>query len=84
MRQVGRGFNFERRPLGEPVQIVAQIQRAAPIPKLEGVEVWVLGVHTAGIDEGHWNQLRAIWCEYFRQAGATVRLFSPNRRWGGQ
>ena len=51
----------------------------------EGViEVWVLGVHTAGIDEGHWNQLRAIWSEYFRRGGATLKAFSPNRRWGGQ
>jgi len=84
MRQVGRGFNFERKPGGDPVRIVVEIQHRAPIPKLGGVEVWVLGVHTVGIDEGHWNQLRAIWCEYFRQAGATVRLFSPNRRWQGQ
>jgi len=84
MRQVGHGFNFERWPAGDPARIVDQIQRKTPIPKLESVEVWMLGVHTVGINEGHWNQLRAIWSEYFRRAGARLRAFSPNRRWGGQ
>ena len=50
------------------------------IAKLDGVRVWVLGVHTHGSDIGHWRALKAFWLEYFRKAGANVKLFSPNRR----
>lgn len=79
MRQVGRGFNFER-AVGHPVARVAEAHRLGLVPRLDGVEVWVLGAHTADIDERQWKQLRAFWQAYFQRAGAELRAFTPNRR----
>lgn len=79
MRQVGRGYDFER-SVSEPVRLTGTVERAGLIPRLEHVEVWVLGAHTAGIDERHWGRLKAFWLEYFRRAGARIETFSPNRR----
>lgn len=83
MRQVGRGFNFER-PVGDPIKVSEDIHRRGLIPRLGGVEVWALGVQTSGTDERQWARLRTVWSEYIRRAGAELRAFSPNRRLASQ
>ena len=83
MRQFGRGYNFER-PIVAPAKALEATQGQGLIPRLDGVEVWVLGAHTVGIDERHWDGLRVFWAEYFRRAGATLNAFSPNRHWQGR
>ncbi len=79
MRQVGRGINLER-PGASPRQLVVDVERQGLVPPLQGARVWVLGVHTIGVDERQWQSLRAFWTEYFRLAGATLVTFTPNRR----
>jgi hypothetical protein len=79
MRQVGRGLNFER-PFGEPRTVLARVHREGLIPDLHGVEVSVLGASTAGIDERHWRGLKTFWTDYFKQAGAELKVFTPNHR----
>lgn len=80
MRQACRGFNFEQ-PLKDPLGVLAQVQHQGFISRLDGVQVWALGVDTAGIDEAHWASLKTFWQEYFRQAGAQLVAFSPHRTW---
>jgi hypothetical protein len=82
MRQVGRGINLER-PGTVSGRLIEDARRQGLIPNLKGVGVWVLGVHTAGLEERQWQGLRAFWTEYFRVAGADVVAFTPNRRLGG-
>lgn len=79
MRQVGRGFNFER-IMGDSQAVVQEVERQNLIPRLDGVQVWLLGVHTVGIDERHWGRIKAFWTEYFRRAGAELKAFTPSRR----
>ena len=81
MRQVGRGLNFER-AVGDAAPLIERLKREQMIPALAGVEVWVLGAETRGIDEGHWRRLRSFWTEYFKAAGTDLKAFSPNRRLG--
>jgi len=76
MRHVGQGVNLEKGPPPE----VSLLEQRGLIARLQGVQVWMLGVHTAAIDVGQWRALKAFWCEYFQRAGAAVKLFSPNRR----
>ncbi|HXN41756.1 MAG TPA: hypothetical protein VN918_08220 [Myxococcaceae bacterium] len=76
MRQVGQGVNLEKRPAPP----VSALEQPGLMPRLPGVQVWMLGVHADGIDVGHWRELQTFWCEYFQRAGAEVKAFSPNRR----
>jgi hypothetical protein len=79
MRHVGRGFNFER-VMGDPLFVIHDVGRQEFVPRLEAVKVWVLGAHTAGIDERQWDKLKRFWTEYFHRAGAELQGFSPGRR----
>jgi hypothetical protein len=81
LRHVGRGFNFEHEP-GPNAAAVDRAEREALVPVLRAVEVWALGVHTAGVDERKWHRIRAFWAEYFRRAGAELRGYTPNRTLG--
>jgi hypothetical protein len=76
MRHVGQGVNLEKGPPPE----VSSLEQRGLLARLQGVQVWMLGVHTAAIDVGQWRALKVFWCEYFQRAGAVVKLFSPNRR----
>jgi hypothetical protein len=76
MRHVGQGVNLERRPAPP----VSSLEERGLITRLRGVQAWLLGVHTDGIDVGQWRGLQAFWCQYFQKAGAEVKIFSPNRR----
>jgi hypothetical protein len=79
MRQVGRGLNFEK-SVGNPGQLLERVKREDVLPRLDGVEVWILGADTTGIEEAHWRRIRAFWAEFFKAAGAELKAFSPNRR----
>jgi hypothetical protein len=83
MRQVGRGYNFER-IIDDPVSRVKKINQEGLIPDLSGVQVWVLGAHTAGMDERLWRKLREFWTQYLKKAGAELKAFSPDRRFSGK
>ena len=76
MRQVGRGVNLER-PITEGASV--RLHRLSAV-NLQGVSVFVLGAHTSGVDERHWRAIRTFWTRFFREAGTTIRSYSPNRR----
>lgn len=78
MRHVGRGFDLER-PIPDPRAVVGRAEREGLVPRLDGVKVWVLGAHTAAIDEREWQRLKTFWAEYFRRSGAELETFSANR-----
>jgi len=78
MRHVGAGFSLER-PFDAPSFLVRRAEERALVPRLNGVAIWALGVHTAATDARAWGRLRAFWTEYFRRAGAELQAFSPNR-----
>jgi hypothetical protein len=79
MRHVGRGFDLERR-IPDPLEMVRRVERKSLVPRLAGVSVWVLGAHTADVEEREWRRLKTFWIEYFRRAGADLRTFSANRQ----
>jgi hypothetical protein len=78
MRQVGRGLNLAKGQVAS--RSLKELEARRLIAPLAGVRVWMLGVHTSGLDIVEWQGLKKFWTEYFRQAGADVRLFSPSRR----
>jgi len=83
MRHVGRGFDLER-AIGDPGPLIEKATRHGLVPALDGVAVWVLGAHTAGVEERQWGRLRAFWTAYFKQAKADLKSFTPSRRLADQ
>lgn len=76
MRHVGRGLNLET---GHAPPAMSTLEGRGLVARLDGVEVWVLGVHTVGSDIGPWRDLKAFWGEYFLRSSAELKAFSPNR-----
>lgn len=56
-----------------------QRPNAVPVPTLQGVQVYVLGVDGAGKSIGYWQSLKAFWNGYFESAGAALRNYSVLR-----
>jgi hypothetical protein len=77
MRHVGRGLNLEN---GRGRPALVSLEERGLVARLDGVQVWMLGVQTVGTDIAQWRDLKAFWTEYFLKAGAHVKTFSPNRR----
>jgi hypothetical protein len=77
MRHTGRGLDLEN---GRTRPEMRALEQRQLIVRLAGVQVWMLGVHTVGIDIDQWQFLQVFWCQYFQKAGAEVKAFSPNRR----
>jgi hypothetical protein len=77
MCHTGRGLDLET---GRSRPEMSSLEQRGLVARLSGVQVWMLGVHTAGIDMGQWRDLQVFWCQYFQKAGAEVKSFSPNRR----
>ena len=50
------------------------------IPKLQAVEVFLLGVHMAGKDHGYIHSLREFYVKYFEEAEAVLRGFWPTEK----
>jgi hypothetical protein len=76
MRQATKDLNLER---PSSVALAPSLKRAAalnPITSLEGVEVYALGVDSAGKPAAYWKSLRDFWQEYFRRGRATLKAYS--------
>lgn len=50
---------------------------------LQNVEVYALGVDSAGKSQEYWEGLKAFWSEYFKSSGATLRSYSVFRELRG-
>ena len=52
-------------------QAIGVTDHARLIAKLNGVDVYVVGVDAATKSLAYWQSLRDFWTEYFKRAGAT-------------
>ncbi len=78
MRHHTRGLDLES---GNVVPSFSALKkRAALLPVgLRSVEVYALGVDSAGKSREYWESLKAFWSEYFQDAGAALRSYSVFR-----
>lgn len=78
MRESSPAIDFEALETVPSYAILAQ--RFGKLPDLKGLQVYLLGVDAAGKSLGNWQSLEGFWRDYFRHAGATVRIYSPLRQ----
>jgi len=79
-RQTTNGINFEKLSEIDSRSILPQLRRRHLIPKLQAVEVFLLGVHMAGKDHGYIHSLREFYVKYFEEAEAVLRGFWPTEK----
>ena len=73
MRQCGQGLNFEKPSLIRVDYLMNRMKELHLIPSLEGVDVWCLGVHTAGKDAAYWKSLRDFWSRFSEKAAQNLK-----------
>lgn len=78
MRHATREVNLES-PALVPSLVQFERQERLPLPRLKGVEVYILGVDGSDKTIEYWQSLERFWREYFRATGATVRRYSALR-----
>jgi hypothetical protein len=79
MRQATPALNLET-PAAVPVNsALIKVGKASPVPDLEHVEVYALGVDAAGKEPAHWDSLRQFWANYFQMVSASLRSYSTLR-----
>jgi hypothetical protein len=49
------------------------------VPRLKGVQAYVLGVDGAGKSSAYWQSLKGFWTDYFRNVGAVLMDYSVLR-----
>jgi len=79
MRQCTGELNLETPKQIDFPNTLAKIETL--IPKLEGVKVTCLGVHSAGKNPIYWLSLKQFWEGYFKNTGAKLITFSMERRY---
>jgi hypothetical protein len=52
------------------------IRRQGAVPNLNGIQVYVLGAKCSDRSYRYFERLRELWTEYFKAAGAQLRLFT--------
>jgi hypothetical protein len=68
MRQNTQELNLEKYSVIDPEAVMRELIQRTPIPSLNNVRVWCLGVHSAGKTPAYWYSLRAFWEKYFQLA----------------
>jgi hypothetical protein len=77
MRQSTPDLDLEAPKIVSSYETVAT--RCGPIPKLRGVQIYVLGADGAGRSSAYWLSLREFWRDYFQNAGAGLESYSVLR-----
>jgi hypothetical protein len=80
MRQCAHQFDLERPKKIDSEQVLKKVDRQGLIPKIKGVKVICLGVHSAGKNPAYWLSLKEFWTQYFTKAEANLLIFSMERR----
>lgn len=80
MRHCGKELDLEKVKKINVDPTLAKIEQMGLIPGLQGVRVWCLGVHTAGVTPEYWASLRDFWAKVFNRAGAKLVAFTTDRR----
>ena len=86
MRQQTPTLALESRKAIPADGLLAKAEQERMLAVLQGVEVYVLGVDSAGKSVVYWTELRDFWTAYFRRAGAVVKAYSilrevPDNLW---
>jgi hypothetical protein len=51
------------------------------IPDMKGINVYVMGVSTAGMTVQKWRKLEMFWKKFFAAAGANLKSYDMGRHW---
>lgn len=62
-------------------KVLSQLKSEGLIPDMTGIQVYVMGASTAGIDAGTWRGVKNFWVSYFKMAGACLRCYTIQRHW---
>jgi hypothetical protein len=76
MRNETAAINLESPSVIAVNRFLAKAEKNRLLADLPGVEVYVLGVDSAGKTVSYWNSLRDFWTQYFRQVGARLQTYS--------
>jgi len=80
MRNVSYGYNFEKIETFNTDALIRQVGKRGLIPQLPGVNVYCLGVHTAGVGPVYWAGLRGFWEQFFKKSNSKSFYFTIERR----
>lgn len=80
LRQSSALLDIERTDRINVEQVLARLKKGGALPKLAGMQVFLLGVEPAGKSAAYFASLKAFWERLLAEAGAQVRLFSMDRR----
>lgn len=72
--------DIERPPKIDARATLGRVQHGNGIPRLNGVDVYLLGVDPTGKSVEYFRGLREFWTQFFAAAGARVLTFSIDRR----
>jgi len=76
MRQETAAINLETPSLVFAERLIAKVEKQRLLTDLQSVEVYMLGVDSAGKSVAYWDSLRDFWAVYFRRAGASLKSYS--------
>lgn len=79
MRQQTHALALESHGAIPADRLLAKVEQGRLLAVLQGVEVYILGVDSAGKSVAYWTELRDFWTVYFRRAGADVKTYSVLR-----
>jgi hypothetical protein len=79
MRQQTPSLALESRGAIPADRLLSKVEQERLLAVLHGVEVYILGVDSAGKSVAYWSELRDFWTAYFRRAGADVKTYSVLR-----
>jgi hypothetical protein len=79
MRESSATLDFEHEKTIAKRTTLATVEKEGLVPRLHGVDVYVLGVDGTGRSIPYWNSLRDFWEAYFGKAQANLKAFSALR-----
>jgi hypothetical protein len=61
--------------------VLKSLKAEGLIPDMTGIEVYVMGASTAGVDPKTWRGVKGFWVRYFEKTGACLKTYSIQRHW---
>lgn len=61
--------------------ILEELKVQGLIPDMKGIDVYVLGASTAGLNPIVWAKVRCFWSRFFKEAGANLKCYMVQRVW---
>ena len=79
MRQATSSLDIEAPKLVSMNSALLKVQNHKMLPDLRAVDVYAIGVDSAGKSLDYWQSLSAFWRAYFERTGAHLRRYSVLR-----